>query len=35
MLLSRKSISEQTKVALWQDNSAKPSLKGLNYAIDF
>ena len=34
MLLSRKRASEQIKVTLWQENSVKPSQKGLNYAID-
>ena len=27
--MKRKDISEQIKVALWQENSAKPSWKGL------
>ena len=34
MPLSRKSVSEQFKVTLWQENSAKPPWKGLNYTID-
>ena len=30
----KKRISEQTKVTLRQEKSAKPSLKGVNYGID-
>ena len=34
MPLSIKSTSEQIKVVFRLENSAKPSSKGLNYAID-